>query len=107
MTPKDRVNLYASEPLGIFDVDVKESSDAPKIYIWDRLMKDELERIGAQPPSNSFEEMICWTKQEYFGSIRLTTKGYAMFHFVLNLFVVLTFILCFYNSITNRFINKV
>ncbi len=63
MTPKDRVNLYASEPLGIFDADAKESSDAPKIYIWDRLMKDELERIVAQPPSNSFEEMIRWTEQ--------------------------------------------
>jgi small subunit ribosomal protein S31 len=63
MTPRDRVNLYASEPLGIFDADVKESSDAPKMYIWDRLMKDELERIGAQPPNNPFEEMIRWTEQ--------------------------------------------
>jgi small subunit ribosomal protein S31 len=63
MTPKDRVNLYESEPLGIFDADVKESSDAPKMYIWDRLMKDELERIVVQPPSNPFEEMIRWTEQ--------------------------------------------
>jgi small subunit ribosomal protein S31 len=63
ITPKDRVNIYASEPLGIFDADVKESSDAPKMYIWDRLMKDELERIVAQPSSNPFEEMIRWTEQ--------------------------------------------
>lgn len=57
------IGLFTGEGLGIFEPDMKESSDLPKLKIWDRLVKDELEYIIAQPPRNGFEEMIKWTEE--------------------------------------------
>jgi len=91
-SPKDKVNLYVSEPLGIFDESMKETSDAPKMYIWDGLMKDEVERTVIQPPSNAFEEMIRWTEQGKLWKYPINNEqGIYCFNLTFNLFVILNF----------------
>ena len=59
----DKINLFTGEGIGIFDKDMKESKDSPKMYIWDRLEADELQYVIAQPPKNAIEEMIQWTEE--------------------------------------------
>ena len=56
------VGLFIGEGLGIFEPNIKESPDLPKLQIWDRLMQDELEYVMAQPPKNAFDEMIKLTE---------------------------------------------
>ncbi|CAG2121257.1 unnamed protein product, partial [Medioppia subpectinata] len=56
-------NLFSGESIGIFEADMKEATDAPKMLIWDRLLDDKLHEAVAQPPKNMFEEMIQWTEE--------------------------------------------
>jgi small subunit ribosomal protein S31 len=60
---REQHNLFAGESIGIFEADMKEATDAPKLQIWDRLMNDELQESVAQTPRNMFEEMIQWTEE--------------------------------------------
>lgn len=54
------VNLFGSQPLGIFD----KASDKPDICsTWKALEKRELQLALTHPPKNYFEKMILWTEQ--------------------------------------------
>ena len=59
----DRTNLFTGEDIGIFEPNMKESADSPKMLNWDRHVNDELQYIVAQPPKNAFEEMILLTEE--------------------------------------------
>ncbi|XP_054163606.1 uncharacterized protein LOC128961396 [Oppia nitens] len=56
-------NLFTGEDIGIFEANMKEAEDLPKLLIWDRLLEEELRDVVAQPPMNAFEEMIQWTEE--------------------------------------------
>lgn len=57
------VNLYKSEPLGIFDTKIKQNQESPVLRTWNRLMKEEIAMTITHPPTNPYEEMIRWTEQ--------------------------------------------
>ena len=59
----DTIELFSGESIGIFEANMTESTDSPKLLIWDQLFNDELQYIIAQPPKNAFEEMIQWTEE--------------------------------------------
>ncbi|KAH8274549.1 hypothetical protein KR044_010099, partial [Drosophila immigrans] len=58
------VNLFGSEPLGIFTKAASTLQDSPDILAtWSSLSERELKLQAAQPPANHFEQMIQWTSQ--------------------------------------------
>lgn len=70
MTPKfplrsSSVDLFAGEPLNIFNVDSLPPATAQKdsLTLWPELQERELKMAVTQPPKNHFEKMIQWTDQ--------------------------------------------
>ncbi|CAG2067243.1 unnamed protein product [Timema podura] len=64
----ERVNLFDSPPLGIFQPSDKtkpasEISLPPELTTWQRLHERELKLAVTHPPANIYEEMIQWTEQ--------------------------------------------
>lgn len=58
------VNLYGSQPLGIFTKDAEKLQESPDILsTWSALNKHELKIQAAHPPANYFEQQIQWTAQ--------------------------------------------
>ncbi|XP_060880065.1 small ribosomal subunit protein mS31 [Metopolophium dirhodum] len=56
------INLFSSEPLGIFkNFDTKK--DIPTLPTWDRLYEKSLQTAVTHPPKNIYEQMIIWTEQ--------------------------------------------
>nr|CAD7412308.1 unnamed protein product [Timema poppensis] len=63
----ERVNLFDSPPLGIFQTSDKtkpasEISLPPELTTWQRLHERELKLAVTHPPANIYEEMIQWTE---------------------------------------------
>ncbi|XP_039966582.1 28S ribosomal protein S31, mitochondrial [Bactrocera tryoni] len=57
------VNLFGSEPLGIFK-NAAELRDVPDILTtWAHLHKNELKLLVTHPPANYFEKLALWTEQ--------------------------------------------
>ena len=71
----DKINLFSGENIGIFEDNMKEATDAPKMYIWERLLNDELQYIIAQPPKNAFEEMIQLTEEGKLWKFPISVKN--------------------------------
>ncbi|XP_044751711.1 28S ribosomal protein S31, mitochondrial isoform X2 [Coccinella septempunctata] len=59
----DIINLYGTEPLGIFTSDPKEYTDHVENTTWKSLTQREMKLLTTHPPSNYFQEMILWTEQ--------------------------------------------
>ncbi|KAM8707827.1 hypothetical protein ACLKA7_014885 [Drosophila subpalustris] len=58
------VNLYGSEPLGIFTKGSPTLLDSPDMLsTWSSLNERELKLQTAHPPANHFEQMMQWTSQ--------------------------------------------
>ncbi|XP_034482248.1 28S ribosomal protein S31, mitochondrial [Drosophila innubila] len=58
------VNLYGSEPLGIFTKGSITLLDSPDMLTtWSSLSERELKLQAAHPPANHFEQMMQWTSQ--------------------------------------------
>lgn len=57
------VNLFGSEPLGIFKnkAELRESPDM--LNTWAHLQQNELKLLVTHPPANYFEKLILWTEQ--------------------------------------------
>jgi len=60
-TPAMSVNLFGTEPLGIFTDSNHKSVDF--LDTWKRLEERELRLAVTHPPSNYFEKMALWTQQ--------------------------------------------
>lgn len=57
------VNLFGSEPLGIFK-NTADLRDVPDILTtWAHLQKNELKLLVTHPPANYFEKLALWTEQ--------------------------------------------
>ncbi|XP_011178149.2 28S ribosomal protein S31, mitochondrial [Zeugodacus cucurbitae] len=57
------VNLFGSEPLGIFK-NATELRDVPDILsTWAHLQQNELKLLVTHPPANYFEKLALWTEQ--------------------------------------------
>ncbi|KAK9877189.1 hypothetical protein WA026_016937 [Henosepilachna vigintioctopunctata] len=59
----DNIDLFGSEPLGIFKTDSHEWTEGVKNEKWDLLLEKEMKLAVTHPPSNYFQEMIQWTEQ--------------------------------------------
>ncbi|KAI1287005.1 28S ribosomal protein S31, mitochondrial [Halotydeus destructor] len=59
----ERVNIYSSESLAIFDPEEKEEGNQVTLTTWDKLKQEELKLLVTHPPTNAYEEMIRWTDQ--------------------------------------------
>lgn len=59
------VDLFAGEPLNIFNVDSLPPATTQKdsLTLWPELQERELKMAVTQPPKNHFEKMIQWTDQ--------------------------------------------
>lgn len=66
-TERDKIDLFSTEPLGIFTAQSKESkiekSTEPVLKTWNFLEERELRLAVTHPPENYFQEMILWTQQ--------------------------------------------
>lgn len=64
---RDKIDLFSTEPLGIFTAQSKESkiekSTEPVLKTWNFLEERELRLAVTHPPENYFQEMILWTQQ--------------------------------------------
>jgi len=56
------INLFSSEPLGIFK-NFDSKKDFPTLPTWDRLYEKSLQTAVTHPPKNIYEQMIIWTEQ--------------------------------------------
>lgn len=56
------INLFSSEPLGIFK-NFNESKCYSKLPTWDRLFENSLQMAVTHPPKNIYDQMIIWTEQ--------------------------------------------
>jgi len=56
------INLFSSEPLGIFKT-FEKNKDIPILPTWDRLHEKSLQTAVTHPPRNIYEQMIIWTEQ--------------------------------------------
>lgn len=66
-TERDKIDLFGTEPLGIFTAQSKDSeiekSTEPVLKTWNYLEERELRLAVTHPPENYFQEMILWTQQ--------------------------------------------
>lgn len=63
ITKLDIIDLYGSEPLGIFTSHPNEYTEHVKNSTWELLTQREMKLLVTHPPSNYFQQMILWTEQ--------------------------------------------
>lgn len=62
-SPPQKIDLFGSEPLGVFSKELKDSVGESLTKTWDKLYERDLKLAVTHPPSNYFEQMILWTEQ--------------------------------------------